>query len=100
MCQAWEEATDCLKKRLDREAVILVKGSNGMHLSRLVGELTGGTSQLERKSLEGTSAEIMDEKSPIINRYYSTKLYVHGVKASWHLCRCYFWWWQAIQKHF
>ncbi len=36
----WKEATDCLKKRLDREAVILVKGSNGMQLSRLVGELT------------------------------------------------------------
>ena len=37
---SWQEATDCLKKRLDKEAVILVKGSNGMQLSRLVGELT------------------------------------------------------------
>lgn len=37
---SWKEAIDCLKKRLDREAVILVKGSNGMQLSKLVGELT------------------------------------------------------------
>lgn len=41
---SWKEAIDCLKKRLDREAVILVKGSNGMQLSRLVGELTVGDS--------------------------------------------------------
>ncbi len=37
---SWKEATEALKKRLDREAVILVKASNGMQLSRLVGELT------------------------------------------------------------
>ena len=36
----WEEATDSLKKRLDREAVILVKGSLGIQLSLLVNELT------------------------------------------------------------
>ena len=36
----WQEAIDCLKKRLDREAVILVKGSSGIQLSRIVGELT------------------------------------------------------------
>lgn len=36
----WQEATDVLKKRLDKEAVILVKGSLGLQLSRLVGELT------------------------------------------------------------
>lgn len=35
----WEAATDSLKKRLDREAVILVKGSRGMALSNLVHEL-------------------------------------------------------------
>ena len=36
----WKEATESLKKRLDREAAILVKGSNGMNLKNLVGELT------------------------------------------------------------
>lgn len=36
---SWLEATEALKKRLDREAVILVKGSNSMQLSRLVDEL-------------------------------------------------------------
>ncbi len=37
---SWKEAVTSLKKRLDREAAILVKGSHGMHLSNLVGELT------------------------------------------------------------
>ena len=36
----WEEAVKILKKRLDKEAAILVKGSNGMQLGNLVGELT------------------------------------------------------------
>ena len=36
----WQEAVTSLKKRLDREAAILVKGSLGMHLGNLVGELT------------------------------------------------------------
>lgn len=36
---SWQEAAECLKKRLDREAVILVKGSSGMQLSCLVQEL-------------------------------------------------------------
>jgi len=36
----WKEATESLKKRLNREAAILVKGSNGMKLNFLVGELT------------------------------------------------------------
>ena len=36
---SWKEAVDSVKKRLDREAVILVKASNGMLLSNLVGEL-------------------------------------------------------------
>lgn len=36
----WQEAVLSLKKRLDREAAILVKGSLGMHLGNLVGELT------------------------------------------------------------
>lgn len=36
----WKEATESLKKRLDREAAILVKGSHGMQLKNLVGELT------------------------------------------------------------
>ena len=36
---SWLEATEALKKRLDREAVILVKGSNSMQLSLLVDEL-------------------------------------------------------------
>jgi UDP-N-acetylmuramoyl-tripeptide--D-alanyl-D-alanine ligase len=35
----WQAASDCLKKKLDREAVILVKGSLGMSLSNLVTEL-------------------------------------------------------------
>jgi UDP-N-acetylmuramoyl-tripeptide--D-alanyl-D-alanine ligase len=35
----WQEATECVRKRLDREAVILVKGSCGMGLSNLVKEL-------------------------------------------------------------
>lgn len=35
----WKEATEVLKKRLDREAVILVKGSLGMQLGSLVNEL-------------------------------------------------------------
>ncbi len=37
---SWKEATESLKKRLDRGAAILVKGSNGMQLKYLVGELT------------------------------------------------------------
>ncbi len=37
---SWKEATDALRKRLDKEAAILVKGSNGMNLSLLVTELT------------------------------------------------------------
>jgi UDP-N-acetylmuramoyl-tripeptide--D-alanyl-D-alanine ligase len=41
----WVEAVDILKKRLDREAAILVKGSNGMNLSNLVGELTEKSAQ-------------------------------------------------------
>ncbi len=36
----WKEATESLKKRLDRGAAILVKGSLGMQLQNLVGELT------------------------------------------------------------
>ncbi len=36
----WEDAVKVLKKRLDREAAILVKGSNSIKLSHLVGELT------------------------------------------------------------
>jgi UDP-N-acetylmuramoyl-tripeptide--D-alanyl-D-alanine ligase len=36
----WKEATESLKKRLDRGAAILVKGSLGMQLKNLVGELT------------------------------------------------------------
>ena len=36
----WKEATASLKKRLDKEAAILVKGSNGINLKNLVGELT------------------------------------------------------------
>lgn len=36
---SWKEAIDVVKKRLDREAAILVKGSNGMNLSHLVTEL-------------------------------------------------------------
>ena len=36
----WKEATACLKKRLNKEAAVLVKGSNGMKLINLVGELT------------------------------------------------------------
>ncbi len=36
----WQDAVKILKKRLDREAAILVKGSNGIQLSNLVGELT------------------------------------------------------------
>lgn len=36
----WKEATESLKKRLDRGAAILVKGSHGMQLKMLVGELT------------------------------------------------------------
>lgn len=36
----WQEATELVKKRLDREAVILVKGSLGMQLSHLVTELS------------------------------------------------------------
>ena len=39
----WQEATELLKKRLDREAVILVKGSHGTQLSRLVSELAETT---------------------------------------------------------
>ena len=37
---SWQEATELVKKRLDREAVILVKASNDIHLEKLVGELT------------------------------------------------------------
>lgn len=36
----WKEAAECLKKRLDQEAAILVKGSNSLKLDNLVGELT------------------------------------------------------------
>lgn len=36
----WKEAITSLQKRLDREAVILVKGSRGVQLNRLVGELS------------------------------------------------------------
>ena len=39
----WKSASDCLKKRLDREAVILVKGSSGMNLGGIVNELTDAT---------------------------------------------------------
>ncbi len=37
---SWKEAVEVLKKRLDKEAAILVKASNGMQLSNLVVELT------------------------------------------------------------
>ncbi len=40
---SWKEAVESLKKRLDREAAILVKASNGMQLSKLVTELTEKT---------------------------------------------------------
>ena len=40
---SWKEAIDALKKRLDREAAVLVKASNGMQLSKLVVELTEKT---------------------------------------------------------
>ncbi len=36
----WKEAMASLQKRLEREAVILVKGSRGLQLNRLVGELS------------------------------------------------------------
>jgi UDP-N-acetylmuramoyl-tripeptide--D-alanyl-D-alanine ligase len=36
----WQAATESIKKRLDREAVILVKGSSALGLSSLVHELT------------------------------------------------------------
>ena len=36
----WEDAVKLVKKRLNKEAAILVKGSNGVKLSNLVGELT------------------------------------------------------------
>lgn len=35
----WEVAAECLKKRLDKEAVILVKGSRAVGLSNLVGQI-------------------------------------------------------------
>ncbi len=40
---SWKEAAEVLKKRLDREAAILVKGSNGMQLANLVHELVEKT---------------------------------------------------------
>ncbi|MBA3953897.1 UDP-N-acetylmuramoyl-tripeptide--D-alanyl-D-alanine ligase [Candidatus Dependentiae bacterium] len=36
---SWQEAVDCVKVRLDREAVILVKGSRGVGLTNLVTQL-------------------------------------------------------------
>lgn len=36
----WQEAVDCLKSKLNREAVILVKASRSMELNNLVKELT------------------------------------------------------------
>ena len=41
----WKEAVSSLKKRLDKEAAILVKGSLGMHLDNLVVELTESEKQ-------------------------------------------------------
>jgi UDP-N-acetylmuramoyl-tripeptide--D-alanyl-D-alanine ligase len=40
----WKEAAEVLKKRLEREAVILVKGSRSMQLSSLVNELAESSS--------------------------------------------------------
>ena len=49
----WQDAQLCVKKRLDREAVILVKGSRAMNLSALVHELVdaGVNVGIEQKTL-------------------------------------------------